>query len=124
MFKLSDLKVSVIRFAGVFVLALILGERAQAQFQSQLAYPWSNQSSPYYQPYQTNLNYYGTPWGQVPPMYFYPGLTPYPGIAPINYFMPHYPSPYGPGNYCPTCNPYTPPPIVPQQNQSHWPIMS
>jgi hypothetical protein len=79
---------------------------------------------PYSNPYQTNLNFYGMPWGQVPPAYFYPSLTPFPGIPPANYFMPHFPSPYGPGNYCPTCNPYSPIPILPQQSQNQWHIMS
>ncbi|MBU6153411.1 MAG: hypothetical protein KGP28_03825 [Bdellovibrionales bacterium] len=78
----------------------------------------------YAQPYQTNLYFYGTPWGQVPPAYFYPSLTPFLGIPPTNFFMPHGPSPYGPGNFCPTCNPHLRPPLIPQQTNPNWQIMS
>ena len=59
----------------------------------------------YVAPYQNTLNFYGTPWGQSPPAYFYPSFTPYMNMPYPYYFMPHQPSPYGPGNYCPTCNP-------------------
>jgi len=54
-------------------------------------------------PYLNNFNFYTQPWGMVPPMYLYPNLPPSMGIYPQNYFTPHLPSPYGPGNYCPTC---------------------
>ena len=59
----------------------------------------------YVDPYQNTLNFYGTPWGQSQPVYFYPSFNPYLNMPYPYYFMPHSPSPYGPGNYCPTCNP-------------------
>ena len=121
-------------FAGLFAWGMLLGAsegaRAIALYPgapSPIYRPTILQNpmwGPYSNPYQTNLNFYGTPWGQVPPAYFYPSLTPFPGIPPSNFFMPHFPSPYGPGNYCPTCNPYSPIPIMPQQNQNQWHIMS
>jgi hypothetical protein len=103
-------------------LASLTGQSGAGAFYGAGAAP---SGVPFQNPYlPVYSNFYGNPWGQVPPTYFYPSMTPFPGIPPMNYFMPHFPSPYGPGNYCPTCNPYGPPPFIPQQNQSHWPIMS
>ena len=103
---------------GILALSsfLILHNKAHAMVASPgMTYPLV---SPYpgfpMNPYMTNFNYYGQPWGQVPPLYFYPTLPPYMGMYPQNYFMPHTPSPYGPGNFCPTCNlnnPYPPQPV-------------
>jgi len=121
-------------FAGLFAWGMLLwgadGARAYLSYLADSTPIYQPQGipnpmwGPYSNPYQMNLNFYGTPWGQVPPAYFYPSLTPFPGFPPSNYFMPHFPSPYGPGNYCPTCNPYSPIPIMPQQNQYHPPFMS
>jgi hypothetical protein len=53
----------------------------------------------------SNLNYYQTPYRNVPPVYFFPQL-PFQAISPSdNYFLPHAPSPYDPA-YCPACNLY------------------
>ena len=73
----------------------------------------NSQYYPHY-PMQTQnfMNYYGTPWGYSPSIYFYPQLS-YPMMMPMQqqyYFMPHPMSPYNPAYYCPTCN------LPPQQN--------
>jgi hypothetical protein len=65
-----------------------------------------------YGPYQTyttnNLNYYGRPWGNVPPAYFYPQMQYHSLWGPQQpyYFNPHPQSPYAPNYNCPFCGPY------------------
>lgn len=66
------------------------------------------------------MQYYGTPWGMRPPVYFYPQL-PYHslwGPQPY-YFQPHGLSPYAP-QYCPHCQQQNfQPPVFPQNNVNH-----
>ncbi len=107
------------RMKKVWILALLMLGGIAAFSYSHAVVAVMPQSYPQfggYPPQMNNFfNYYGTPWGYSPPVYFYPQLQ-YPMMMPIQqpyYFNPHPPSPYNPGYYCPTCNLPNPQPVFP-----------
>ena len=95
----------VIVVATLFVAGIFL---IQSQAQAFAYYPSQQYNN--YGPYQNytmnNMNYYGRPWGQAPPVYFYPQMQYHSLWGPQQpyYFPPHQPSPYAPNYNCPHCN--------------------
>lgn len=91
---------------GLIVLSLLYLVKNQAH--AFVAYPSQTyqQYGPYQNYYTNNLNYYGTPWGYAPPVYFYPQLQFHTLWGPQQpyYFPPHPQSPYSPNYNCPYCN--------------------
>lgn len=91
----------------VLVLLILLATFFQTKVFAMMAVPGNTyqnyNTGPWGNYYNNNLNYYGRPWGYVPPVYFYPGLQYHSvwGYQP-SYFYPHQPSPYAPVD-CPWC---------------------
>ena len=92
--------IALMILAGIFLF--------KTQAHAFVAYPTQTQQN--YGPYQNytmnNMNYYGTPWGYAPPVYFYPQLQFHSLWGPQQpyYFNPHPQSPYNPNFNCPYCN--------------------
>lgn len=93
---------------GAVVLASFFIYQSQARAYAAMPHSTYQQwGNPYF---ANNYNYYGRPWGQVPPAYFYPQLQYHSLWGPTQpyYFRPHPVSPYSPNYNCPYCNQYNP----------------
>ena len=96
---INRLRKGMMAVTAIILIALALISHAHG---FGMAYPQTYQ---YFGPYSTQttnyLNYYGQPWGAVPPVYFYPYLPPHSFYGPIRpYYFPPYPvSPYAPEGY-------------------------
>lgn len=106
---------------GVVVLASFFFYQSQARAYGHVSpstyQQWGN---PYF---VNNYNYYGRPWGMVPPAYFYPQLQFHSLWGPNQpyYFQPHSISPYSPNYNCPSCNQHYNPYYQPQFPQQGFP---
>lgn len=106
-------KIAVVALLAISCLVIF-----QSQARAYAAYPGQtyNNWGPYQNYTMNNWNYYGRPYGQVPPAYFYPQLQFHSLWGPQQpyYFQPHPYSPYSPNYNCPYCNQ--------QNNQNQFPF--